>query len=130
MVSGPTALFPIYVIVHNGGVPHELFHSNVIKNKSIIPNTCQRIHFKQHEVFHLPLCVNVCVYGCVCVYMQCGRKMPKSGGGGGGGGTQTRDLSTFGKELYLDIWLFTNSHLCQFIEIVHNIINWYMKNAK
>ena len=33
-------------------------------------------------------------------------------------------------ELYLDIWLFTNSHLCQFIEIVHKIINWYMKNAK
>ena len=26
--------------------------------------------------------------------------------------------------------LFTNSHLCQFIEIVHKIINWYMKNAK
>ena len=30
------------------------------------------------------------------------RKMPKSGGwvggGGGGGGTETRDLSTFGKE--------------------------------
>ena len=56
--------------------------------------------------------------------------MPKSGGG-----TETRDLCTFGKEtnineLYLDIWLFTNSHLCQFIEIVHKIINWYMKNAK
>ena len=30
----------------------------------------------------------------------------------------------------LDIWLFTNNHLCQFIEIVHKIINWYMKNAK
>ena len=30
--------------------------------------------------------------------------------------------------LYLDIWLFNNSHLCQFIEIVHNIINWYMKD--
>ena len=25
---------------------------------------------------------------------------------------------------------YTNSHLCQFIEIVHKIINWYMKNAK
>ena len=60
--------------------------------------------------------------------------MPKSGGGGGGG-TQTRNLCTFGKEpnineLYLDIWLFTNSHLCQFIEIVHKVINWYMKIAK
>ena len=61
-------------------------------------------------------------------------KVPKSGGGGGG--TQTRDLCTFGKkkpninELYLDIWQFTNSHLCQFIVIVHKIINWYMKNAK
>ena len=32
--------------------------------------------------------------------------------------------------MYLDIWLFTNSHQCQFIEIVHKIINWYMKNAK
>ena len=55
-----------------------------------------------------------------------------SGQGGGGGGTQTRNLCTFGKEpnineLYLDIWLFTNSYLCQFIEIVHKIINWYMK---
>ena len=29
-------------------------------------------------------------------------------------------------ELYLDIWLFNNSHLCQFIEIVHNIMIWYM----
>ena len=27
----------------------------------------------------------------------------------------------------MDIWLFTNSHLCQFIEIVHKIFNWYMK---
>ena len=55
--------------------------------------------------------------------------MPKSVGEG----TQTRNLCTFGtniNELYLDIWLFTNSHLCQFIEIVHKIINWYMKNAK
>ena len=33
-------------------------------------------------------------------------------------------------ELYLVIWLFTNSHMCQFIEIVHKIINWYMKNPK
>ena len=33
-------------------------------------------------------------------------------------------------ELYLDIWLFTNSHLCQFIEIFNKIINWYMKDAK
>ena len=54
----------------------------------------------------------MCVCVCVC--------------GGGGGATQTRNLN----ELYLDIWLFTNSHLCQFIEIVHKIINWYMKNAK
>ena len=29
----------------------------------------------------------------------------------------------------MDTWLFTNSHLCQFIEIVHKIINWYMKNV-
>ena len=26
----------------------------------------------------------------------------------------------------MDIWLFTNSHLCQFIEIVHKIINNYL----
>ena len=30
--------------------------------------------------------------------LQWRRKMPKSVGGGGGGGTETRDLSTFGKE--------------------------------
>ena len=74
------------------------------------------------------VCVYMCVYVCMC--MQWRRKVPKSGGGGGGGGTQARNLCTFGKELYLDIWLFTNSHLCHFIEIVHKIINWYMKNAK
>ena len=52
-------------------------------------------------------------------------------GGGGGGGTQTRNLCTSNiNELYLDIWLFNNSHLYQFIETVHKIINWYMKNAK
>ena len=28
------------------------------------------------------------------------------------------------------IWLLNNSHLYQFIEIVHKIINWYMKNVK
>ena len=34
-------------------------------------------------------------------------------------------------ELYLDmLLLFTNSHLRQFIESVHKIINLYMKNAK
>ena len=43
---------------------------------------------------------------------------------GGGGGKEP-----YINELYLDIWLFTNSHLCQFIEIVHKIMNWYMKNA-
>ena len=30
-------------------------------------------------------------------------------------------------ELHLDIWLFTNTHLCQFIEIGQKIINWYKK---
>ena len=30
--------------------------------------------------------------------------------------------------MYLNIWLFTNGNLCQFNEIVHKIINWYMKN--
>ena len=31
------------------------------------------------------------------------------------------------------IWIYgylRNSHLCQFTEIVHKIINWYMKDAK
>ena len=74
------------------------------------------------------ICVCMCVYVCIC--MQWRRKVPKSVGGGGGGGTQVRNLCTFGIYVPLDIWLFTNSHLCQFIEIVHKIINWYMKNAK
>ena len=56
------------------------------------------------------------------------------GGGAGMGGGAHRHViyvpSENINELYLDIWLFTNSHLCQFIEIVHKIINCYMKNAK
>ena len=51
--------------------------------------------------------------------------MPKSGGGGGGGGAHRHVIF-----VPSDVWLFNNSHLCQFIEIVHKIINWYMKNAK
>ena len=31
---------------------------------------------------------------------------------------------------YNNLWLFNNSHLCQFIEIVHKIINWYIKHVK
>ena len=61
------------------------------------------------------------------------RKVPKSvcvGGGGGGAQRHVIYVPLVKNELYLDIWLFTNSHLCQFIEIVHKIINWYMKNAK
>ena len=34
------------------------------------------------------------------------------------------------KRVVFGYMVFTNIHLCQFIEIVHNIINWYMKNAK
>ena len=54
---------------------------------------------------------------------------------GGGGGAHIHviyvpSVKKHYNELYLDVWLFTNSHLCQFIEIVHKIINWYMKNAK
>ena len=49
-------------------------------------------------------------------------------GGGGGGHTDIIYVPSIKNELYLDIWLFTNSHLCQFIEIVHKIINWYMKH--
>ena len=56
---------------------------------------------------------------CVCV----------CGGGGGGHTYMYLRSRTIKNELYLDIWLFTNSHLCQFIEIVHKIINWYMKIA-
>ena len=59
--------------------------------------------------------------------MQWRRKVPKSVcvWGGGGGVIQTRNLCTLRtniNELYLDVWLFNNSHLCQFIEIVHKII--------
>ena len=55
--------------------------------------------------------------------------------GGGGGGAHRHviyvpSVKNQYKELCLNIWLFTNSHLCHFIEIVHKIINWYMKNAK
>ena len=54
---------------------------------------------------------------------------------GGGGGAHryviyVPSVKNQYKRVYLDIWLFSNSHLCQFIEIVHKIINWYMKNAK
>ena len=59
-------------------------------------------------------------------------------GRGGGGGAHKHVIyvpsviRTNINELYLDIilWLFTNNHLCQFIEIVYKIINCYMKNAK
>ena len=60
--------------------------------------------------------------------------MPKSGGGGGGAHIHIIYVSlvknpckrvVFGYNGYLH-----NSHLCHFIEIVHKIINWYMKNAK
>ena len=34
------------------------------------------------------------------------------------------------KRVVFGYMLFTNSHLCPFIEIVHKIIIWYMKNAK
>ena len=91
----------------------------------------------------------VCVYICVCVCVifnpslfydeyynsPVRRKVPKSvcvsvGGGGGAYRYVIYVPSTNINDLYLDIWLFTNSHLCQFIEIVHKIINWYNKNAK
>ena len=50
-------------------------------------------------------------------------------GVGGGGGANIHvmyvpSVKNQYKELYLDIWLCTNSHLCQFIEIVLKIINW------
>ena len=60
--------------------------------------------------------------------------MPKSVGGGGGGAHRyviyVPSVKNNINELYLNIWLFTNSHLCQFIEIFNKIINWYMKDAK
>ena len=48
--------------------------------------------------------------------------MPKSGGHTDTWFMYLRKRTNI-NELYLDIWLFTNSHLCQFIEIVHKIIN-------
>ena len=67
--------------------------------------------------FFLSVRSYVGMHSCMYVCMQWRRKVPKCGGGGGGGVTQTRNLCTFGKEqnineLYLDIWLFTNNHLC------------------
>ena len=53
------------------------------------------------------------------------RKVPKSVCVCVGGGAHRHVIY-----VHLDKWLFNNSHLCQFIEIVHKIINWYMKNAK
>ena len=50
--------------------------------------------------------------------------------GGGGAHRHVIYVPSVKNELYLDIWLFTNSHMCQFIEIVHKIINSYVKNAK
>ena len=59
------------------------------------------------------------------------------GGGGGGGGAQRHVIyvpsvkNQYKRVVFgLYIWLFNNSHLCQFIEIVHKIINWNMKNTK
>ena len=51
---------------------------------------------------------------------------------GGGGGAHRHVIYVLSvknniNELYLDIWLFNSSHLCQFIEIVRKIINCYMK---
>ena len=49
---------------------------------------------------------------------------------GGGGGAQRHVIYVpLVKNQYKRV-VFANSHLCQFIEIVHKIINWYMKNAK
>ena len=70
-------------------------------------------------------CMNVCM-----LYISWRRKVPKSGGGGTQIHTFIYLIRTNINELYLDIWLFHNSHLCQFIEILHKIINWYMNDAK
>ena len=60
--------------------------------------------------------------------------MPKSVCGGGGGAHRhviyVPSVKNQYKRVVMHIWLFNNSHLCQFIEIVHKIIIWYMKNAK
>ena len=51
----------------------------------------------------------------------------------GGGGAHRHVIyvpSEKNQYKWVDIWLFTNNHLCQFIEIVHRIINCYMKNVK
>ena len=55
-------------------------------------------------------------------------------GGGGGGGAHRHviyvpSVKNQYKRVVFDIWLFNNSHLCQFNEIVHKIVNWYMKYA-
>ena len=61
------------------------------------------------------------------------RKVPKSVcvcGGGGGGHRHIIYVPSVKNQYKRFLFGFTNIHLCQFIEIVHKIINWYMKNAK
>ena len=55
------------------------------------------------------------------------RKVPKDGGGGA---HRHVIYVPSVKNHYKRVVFGCNSHLCQFIEIVHKIINWYMKNAK
>ena len=63
------------------------------------------------------------------------RKVPKSvcvcvgGGGAHKHVIYVPSVKNQYKPVYLDIWLFNNSHLCQFIEIVDKIINWYTPNT-
>ena len=74
--------------------------------------------------------IYVCVCVCVCaradIHKQWRSKVPKSGGAH----RHVIFVPSVKNQYKRVVWLFTNSHLCQFIEIVHKIINWYMKNAK
>ena len=67
----------------------------------------------------------MCVCVCVCV----------RGGGGGGAHRHVIYIPSIKNQYkrvvfgYMVIYQIYG-YLCQFIEIVHKIINWYMKNAK
>ena len=57
------------------------------------------------------------------------------GGGGGGGGAHRHvkyvpSVKNQYKRVVFGYMAIYEFHLCQFIEIIHKIINWYMKNAK
>ena len=107
---------------------YNTIHCNAIQSSIMQYNTLQYNTIQCNTIQYNIIQCNVIQYSTV-QYRQWRRKVPKSGG------THRHVIYVSSvknniNELYLDIWLFNNSHLCQVNEIVHKIINWYMKNAK